>query len=589
VRLRSTQQLFLTYVLLIALVVAALSFGIETMLRRQLNAIAAEDLRRELFLGRSLYENLPDAPPDSLASYLGELSGRRVTIVAPDGSVIGDSRVPGPELPVIENHLDRAEIRDAFAGQIGYALRESPTVGDEHLYLAVRTARNDVIRFAFPTVELRATVGRVQRTIVVVGLAALVLALVFSFLFSYALTRRIRAIGGVARDISQGDLSRRVGRGDGDELGDLGNALDALADELQRRLVQLEDERAEMQALIDSMAEAVLAFDADGVVRRANPAAASFFSLPADPRGMPADAVARRPEFLRLVRRAVGGESVPPTELSHDNRQLLAGAHPLPAGGAVVVFLDVSELRRLEGVRRDFVANASHELKTPLTAIRGYSETLLDEELPPGLRRQFAETLKTNADRLQRIIDDLLDLSRLESGRFQVDPDEVDLAAAARDAWSSVERAADGKAVRFVLDVPDGCATFRADPGALEQILTNLFNNAFRYTPQGGSVTLRARCLAPEGGRGGDSEAGAPGRDQRVVVEVEDSGSGIAAQHLPRVFERFYRVDPARSRVEGGTGLGLAIVKHLVEAHGGQVEAESELGVGTTVRLIFPG
>jgi two-component system, OmpR family, phosphate regulon sensor histidine kinase PhoR len=588
VRLRAAQQLFLTYVLLIAVVVAALSFGIDSMLRRQLTGIATEDLRRELLLGRSLYEALPDAPADSLAAVLAQLSGRRVTIIAPDGQVIGESRLPEDALPEVENHLNREEVVDAVAGRMGYAIRESPTVGDEHLYLAVRTARNDVIRFAFPTTELRATLRRVQRTIVAVGLGALLLAVAFSFAFSAALTRRIRAVGGVARGITQGDLSRRVGSGYGDELGDLGDALDALADELQRRLTELEDERAEMQALIDSMAEAVLAFDSDGLLRRANPAARRFFSLPAEAQGIPAEAVARRLDFLRIVNRAVGGEAILPVELSHNGRQLLAGAHPLPAGGAVLVFLDVSELRRLEGVRRDFVANASHELKTPLTAIRGYSETLLEEDLPPTLRRQFAETVRANADRLRRIIDDLLDLSRLEAGGFRVELAEVDLEHAGREAWDSLDLATDQKSVRFRLDLPLSCRTVNADPSAMGQILTNLFSNAYRYTPDGGCVTLRVRCV-PAAGDTDTPESGASSVSLgRVIVEVEDTGSGIAPQHRTRIFERFYRVDPARSRGEGGTGLGLAIVKHLVEAHGGQVEAVSELGRGTTIRFSLP-
>jgi signal transduction histidine kinase len=340
--------------------------------------------------------------------------------------------------------------------------------------------------------------------------------------------------------------------------------------------VQIEGERAEMQALIDSMSEGVLALAPDGTVRRANPAARRIFGLGRVAQGIAPEAVERRPEFLRLVARALGGEAVSPLELTSEGRALLATAHPLPGGGAVLVFLDVSELRRLEGVRRDFVANASHELKTPLTAIRGYSETMLDPELEPSLVRKFAEVVKTNADRLQRIVDDLLDLSRVESGRWEIKPERLDLAKVAAEAWSA-ETAAATKDVALSLAIDPAAAGVYVDPAALRQILANLFSNALRYTPPGGTVTVHSE-VAP----------GPGGAAHWARVEVRDTGSGIPSAHLHRIFERFYRVDPARSRTEGGTGLGLAIVKHLVEAHGGQVEARSQLGRGTTIRLTLP-
>jgi two-component system, OmpR family, phosphate regulon sensor histidine kinase PhoR len=599
-RLRAAQQLFLTYLVLIAAVVVALSFGAESVLRRYLTATATADLERELALGRTVHENVPELSPDSVADLLGSLSGRRVTIIAPDGTVTGDSRVAAADLPKVENHLGRPEVRDAFRGGLGFDQRISPTLGTGHLYLARRTDRGEVIRFALPTEELDAAIRGVQRTIFSVGAAALLLAVLFSFGFSLLVTRPLRTIAAAARRMSGGSLSQRIRFYRGDELGDLADALNTLASELQRRLSQLEDERAEMQALIDSMTEAVLAFDADATVRRANPAAYRIFRLPPDSRGLAAEAVDRRPDFLGVVNRAVRGEPVPPTELTYHGRHLLATGHPLPGGGAVVVFLDVSELRRLEGVRRDFVANASHELKTPLTAIRGYSETLLDDDLPPGLRQQFAETVKTNADRLQRIIDDLLDLSRLESGGWRVAPGRIALEPLVREVWSSICSAAPDKRLDLQVQLEAGTEAVTADPGGLRQILVNLLSNAARYTGEGGTITVRARRIdrpvaENRSGDPGLTDSAAlptlpdgPQAGPRVVIEVSDTGAGIPFQHLPRIFERFYRVDPARSRAEGGTGLGLAIVKHLVEAHGGSVNAESELGRGTTIRLTLP-
>jgi two-component system phosphate regulon sensor histidine kinase PhoR len=238
-------------------------------------------------------------------------------------------------------------------------------------------------------------------------------------------------------------------------------------------------------------------------------------------------------------------------------------------------------------VRRDFVANASHELKTPLTAIRGFSETLLDPTLPAELRARFAETVKTNADRLQRIVDDLLDLSRLESGGWRVEPEIVSVAEMAEDAWSGFRDRAERKHARFVVDVPPDAEFVSADPSAFRQVLCNLYANSLRYIPDGGTIEVSARCVGgPECMQ--KKEGVEPGASPWVRVSVRDTGSGIPSAHLPRIFERFYRADAARSREEGGTGLGLAIVKHMVEGHGGTIQAESQLGRGTSVHFTLP-
>jgi two-component system phosphate regulon sensor histidine kinase PhoR len=583
--LRADQKLFLTYIAVIAAVVAALTLGVGALLRRHMTEMQAADLRRELLLSRSLYESHPAVQPDSLADWLGSIADRRVTLIAPDGRVIGDSEVPDAGLAALENHRGRPEIRAALGGRLGRAVRMSASVGSEELYMAVPAAGGRVIRLAVPLHEVYSTVRRVQRGIFSVGIVALVLTGVLSLGFSIAVTRPLRQLAGVARAMAAGDLTRRARTRHRDEVGELADALDTLAGELQRRLGQLEGERAEMQALIDAMAEAVIAVDAKGRVRRANPAAQRIFSLGRDPRGLSPQEVTRRQPFHELVKRSLDGAPVPPTELTQDGRHLLATAQPLPSGGAVMVFLDVSALRRLEDVRRDFVANASHELKTPLTAIRGFAETLQDPNLPPELRAQFTQTVKHNADRLQRIVDDLLDLSRIETGGWRVEPEIVSVVEIAEEAWGPLQGAAERKGARLQVRVPAECEFVDADPSALRQIFSNLFGNALRYIPEGGEVELSAApAPAPPSALAGG------GVDDRawVQVAVRDNGSGIPSTHLPRIFERFYRADAARSREEGGTGLGLAIVKHLVEGHGGTVQAQSELGRGTTIRFTLP-
>lgn len=594
-RLRAERQLFLSYLLLISLLTVSLSVGAESLLRRHLLGSIESDVRRELLLGRALYDSAPGANPDSVADRLSALSGRRVTVIGRGGEVLGESDPAAGGVLAMENHRDRPEVRAALRGALGTSVRLSASVGSEHLYLATGTRRGDVLRFAVTLAEIDSAIAQVHRGIFTVATGAILLAGAFSFGFSLAVTRRLRRIHGAALAMAGGDLSLRLREPRRDELGDLAAALDALADQLQQRLFQLEEERFEMQALIDSMAEGVLALGPSGVLRRANPAARQMFSLPERSDGLPPEAVARRPEFLRLVGRALAGEAVPLCELHSDGRSLLATAHPLPDGGAVLVFLDVSELRRLEGVRRDFVANASHELKTPLTAIRGYSETLLDPEVPPDLRARFTQIVNANAARLQRIVDDLLDLSRIESGGWRIEPKPVSIQEIASEAWNAQADRSGAGDIHFGVEVAEGGETVLGDEAVLHQVFTNLFSNALRYTPPGGAITVRSRPLAQlhklarrRGFRVGQrpDRGGAGGR--WIQVEVTDTGTGIPVAHLPRIFERFYRVDPARSRAEGGTGLGLAIVRHLIEAHGGHIEADSEVGRGTTIRFTLP-
>jgi two-component system, OmpR family, phosphate regulon sensor histidine kinase PhoR len=571
-RLRVHHKLFVSYSALVLAVVLVLSFGVEATLRAPLLEQARAELLRELSLGREVYDNRPDAHPDSLARQMGRLTGHRVTIIAPDGVVLGDSGVEPHLVPQLEDHGGRPEVAEARSTGAGSTVRRSVSVDADLLYAAVATEQGDVLRFAMGIEQIDHAVARVRRRILQVGAVALLLAALFSLGFSMAVTRPLRRMQGTAAAMARGDLSRRVRLDRSDELGELGDALDALADELQQRLAQLEDEREEMRALIDSMSEGVLAVAPDATVLRANPAARRMFGLEEDFQGAAPEVVARQRGFLDLVRRAARGEPIPPTELVHDGEHLLATAEPLPRGGAVLVLLDISELRRLEGVRRDFVANVSHELKTPLTVIRGHSETLLDQDLPPDLRLEFAGAVRANADRLQSIVDDLLDLSRIESGMWKPEPEPLELERAIHEAWKGFAREAEARGVAFRMEPAPETSRVRADPGALRQILSNLFSNALRYTPEGGRIEVRARLRGPGW----------------VQVEVADTGSGIPARHLDRIFERFYRVDAARSRAEGGTGLGLAIVRHLVEAHGGQVEAESEVDVGTTLRFTLP-
>lgn len=580
-RLRAYQRLFLSYLVLVVALVATLLFGIDRLVRHSLMSMVEDDLHRELALAQELYRTVPPASADSVAELIGELTGRRATIIGPDGRVRGESTLPIDELGELDNHAYRPEILAALEGRIGRSIRSSATVDARLLYLAVANERGEVVRLSVPLTMVDEPIDQLQRGVLIIGAIAIMLSALLSFGFSVAVTQPLRRIEGTARAMAAGDLSLRLRERRRDEFGEVARALDALAEELQRRMGELEEEQERTRVLIDTMAEGVIALGPDGSVQRANPAAQAMFSLPNRLPVSTPEAVSRRTEFLQIVRRALEGESIPPTELASDGRFLLLTAQPLPDGGAVVVILDVSELRRLEGVRRDFVANASHELKTPLTAIRGYSETLLDPELPPDLVRRFASVVHANADRLQLIVDDLLDLSRIETGGWVARSEPVVIEEVVREVWDELSPMHEGEGIDFAVRIGAGAEIALCDPGALRQIFSNLLGNALRHTLEGGRVGVTA-----ERWKGGDGAA--DGKRKWLRISVRDSGSGIPASHLPRIFERFYRVDPARSREEGGTGLGLAIVKHLVESHGGSIEAESQLGQGTVVRFTLP-
>lgn len=324
-----------------------------------------------------------------------------------------------------------------------------------------------------------------------------------------------------------------------------------------------------MQALIDCMAEGVVALTDDARILRTNRAARTLLDLPEAPPFAPIGTLVRHPELRAVLEESVA-RPVTAREIRFGDRHFLVSSRLLDLGGAVTTFLDVSDVRRLEQVRRDFVANASHELKTPLTSIRGFAETLLEGDPPEELRERFVRSIRDNALRLQRLVDDLLDLSRLESGRWEMQLQPLSPGEVARRAWAPYADQAASRDVGFEVggDVP-----VRADPEALYQILRNLLENALRHTGDGGHIHVTAAEI--DGGL--------------VGIEVSDDGEGIPSRSLPRIFERFYRADSARDRDVGGTGLGLSIVRHLVSVLGGTVEVESELGRGTTIRFTLPG
>ena len=563
------KRLVLGSVLILVLTVAILLSVAERSLRGDLEGEIGSTLESEARLVRRAL------PADSSAwqAAVRDLAVQvhhRITLIDPAGWVIADSDFPTrPPLP-LENHANRPEVRAALAGARGVATRRSETVGRTFLYVAIPGGPG-VVRVAAGLDQVDDIVGRAQRAVAGAALLALLIGIVLALAAGRSIAQPLVALGGAARSIAAGAPPRFPRSGISDIDG-LVQALRQMHQQLGDRFDELRREQAETAALVESMVEGVIAADERGRIVTANPAARRMLGYdPADP--LPDLAELFRVKAAREVVDAVmHGHPVQDRELDIDDRALVMNARPLPSGGAVLVIHDLTDLRRLEAVRRDFVANVSHELKTPLTSISGYAETLLADTPDAETTRRFLDTILDNARRMQRLVDDLLDLARIESGRWQPEREPVDVAAAARETWNELTDGALDRSVNFGLEIGAGADLVLADADALHQVLTNLLDNSLRYSGGGGRIVCLSRL-----------EAGG------VAISVADTGSGIAHEHLDRIFERFYRVDHARSREEGGTGLGLAIVKHLVEAHGGTVHAESERGVGTTVTCWFPG
>ncbi len=564
--MRLGQRLILGALAIVSALVVFIIAIANPRLERQLYADTVQDLLREARLVDLGWTASGSA--DSIADAAGLALGRRVTLIDPSGRVTGDSEFGAAAIARLDDHSDRPEVAAARASGSGSARRTSESAGDEELYAAVASV-NGFVRVAVHTRDLERVVDRMQRDVLLAGLMALILTMGLAWLFTRSIARPVRELSDVARALAAGDLTRRPALAAPGEIGDLASALYGMADQLGVRMRSLQSEEALMSALIESLHEGVLAVDARRQVVRINESGRALLGVSV-PVPFHIDHLPRDRGLRESLDDALDGIASGPSELRIDTRVFALTARPLAQGGAVLAIFDLTQRRQLETVRRDFVANVSHELKTPLTVIRGFADTLAaDDTLPTDTRREFARAVQTNAERMQRIVDDLLDLSRIESGGWVPNRQAVDVAAVAHDAAQAVTNAAGAKHVR--IDIVPGVATIHADPTALRQMLSNLIENAVRYTPPGGTVTIQSSS----------DEAG-----EHVVVR--DTGIGIAPEHLPRIFERFYRADPARARDAGGTGLGLAIVRHLAEAHGGRVEASSVPGEGTRVAIHLP-
>jgi two-component system phosphate regulon sensor histidine kinase PhoR len=562
-----------------------------TYVSRALETRAAGRLQGTLVTHATLLHDAFVPPVDGSAGGPGlqaraqryaRILGARVTVIGADGTVLAES--DRESVREMENHAERPEVRQALGGAVGSDVRRSATLGRDLLYVAVPLEREGqrraALRLALPMHDVDEARAFVRGTVAGGALLAVGVAVVIGLFVSRRVTRPLRGMEVAARRMAEGDLGQTVPVVGADEIGALGVALNRTAVALREKIERLGDEQAKARTILDGMIEGVMALDDRGRLLLLNPAARAMFGVEnGTPEGRPLLEVVRQKGLLDLVEqvRASGAPAQRELELGPPvNRVVAARGAPLGLGGeaagALLVLHDVTELRRLERVRSEFVANVSHELRTPLTCIKGYLETLLDGALDDrDHARRFLEVASTHAERLDRLIDDLLELSNIESGRVTLVPMRLDLEDVVAGVAAMFDRRIAQNRQTMERAVPPGLAV-RADRDRLVQILVNLVDNAVKFTPEGGRVRIGA----------------GPGPDRRVEVRVRDTGIGIPSTDLPRITERFYRVDKTRSRDIGGTGLGLAIVKHLVQAHGGELRIESVLGHGTTVSFTLP-
>ena len=564
--MRLSQRLLAGSLLVLGVLVLLVVVSLDRRLRVRLRDDTSAELLREATLLGEMWQ--PRVDPDSLADVAGRALGHRVTLIATDGTVLGDSEFDQPALGALENYRSRPEVLAALATGSGSSVRRSTSASDDELHSA-RKVQLGIARVSVSTAAQRLIVQRAQRDVLSAAALSMVAAVILAAIFARSVTRPILELRDDARAIASGDLSRRPSLAAPGEVGELASAFHRLAEQLGARVQALEADDALLRALTESLNEGVIALDGRQQVIHMNTGARRVLGV-RDVVPFSADRLPRDRVLRDALAAAIAGVSTDALETQINERSVALTARPLEGGGAVLAILDVTPIRRLETVRRDFVANVSHELRTPLTVVSGFAETLLDDTLPRAQRAQFTQTILANTHRMQRIVDDLLDLSRIESGGWRPNPMAVDARAIVGEIFAGVKELADAKQIGLIADIPADIGMMYADPTALRQVLSNLVDNALRYTASG-SVTIFSRA---------ESEG--------VSIGVRDTGAGISPEHLPRIFERFYRADAARSRQDGGTGLGLAIVKHMMERHGGSVNAESVAGAGTTVTAFFP-
>ncbi len=580
-------RLALTFLALLLSVLLAVDFLAERALRgsylndgyNQLKAVA-----RILPFDQLQFSNFPPETPADIALLNrwvanAAKSGARISVITADGRVIADSQT---QTQTMESHADRPEVLEALEKGEGSSTRTSVSVKEPLLYYAERhyVAANVpvVVRLALPLEGVDETLGKFRRGWLW-SLLILVIAGAISLLVSRSFTERVERLREFSRRVAEGDFRPLPADGTGDTLEALGQSLNQAAARMDRTIQTLTEERNLSSAILGSMVEGVAVVNGAERLVFANPGFASILGLQVPPvSGSALLEVVRQTELIEAVRRVLAGEPRVEAEIAtgtlrqHFFAATVAAVRAGETSGAVIVLHDITDLRKLERIRRDFVANVSHEFRTPLTAIQGFAETLLAGAMnDPQNRDRFLGIILEHSRRLARLTEDLLKLSQMDAERLELELRPVSVAQLVESCYETARHRAGEKELNLSLDVPEGLPNVSGDARRLQEVLQNLLDNAIQYTLPDGNIVLSAET-----------------RNDEVIFTVADTGIGIPQADQPRIFERFYRVDVARSREAGGTGLGLSIAKHLIEGHGGRIWVESEVGVGSKFHVSVP-
>ena len=543
--------------------------------RLTLNARLVEDILRDEFQSEDI---------SRLRSSVKRLAGEtetRITVIRPDGAVLADSE---KDADLMDNHWNRPEVQVALKGEIGQSIRYSGTLKEKMMYLALPLKEADsvigVVRLALPLTEVQAKIAHIYRAIVGGALLALLIALVIGFFTAESFARPLREMMSAAQNIAQGKYKELRVRS-GNEIGQLAGALNRMSEKIQDDIRTITEGRNELRAILSSMAEGVIVVDKEGKILLLNSSAEKILGLSAEKvTGKFLWEVLRKEELISLVKKTLATGNEEGIEMVFDLPEmhvLHAQAAPILSegqnnSGVVVVFHDITRLKQLEKLRREFVANVSHELKTPLTSIKGFVETLMEGAISDSENSlKFLKIIQQHTERLDNLVNDLLELSSIETGELPMNFEKIKLKELIDHiAASFADELSRKNQLLKISVIPEDLEAW-IDEEKMQRVLSNLLDNAHKYTSSGGQIEISATQEL-----------------DRIKIEVSDTGEGIPGEHLPRIFERFYRVDKARSRQLGGTGLGLAIVKHIVLAHGGEISVESKVGVGTKFSIYLP-
>jgi two-component system phosphate regulon sensor histidine kinase PhoR len=569
-RSRIFVKLMFVFLLVIGVTAITLQWTVRKVWERTLREQIERNLKQKTLMFAYRVEADRQHSLADITAQEGQAAGARATVIDPTGKVLADSEV---DSGTMENQRHRKEFASALAGQIGVDERggQSLALGVPFLYVAVPVS-GGAVRLAYPVAEMEITDRPLAVALLWGSLTAFVFAVIVAAVAAQYVGRRLLRIVDFAERVAGGDLTVRIASTSGDEIGQVASALDKTTRGVEESYARVQNSQRELETLLNSMQDAVIAVDLEGRVQWANRGMDRLL-LRAPRLNAPLIDSVRDPDFLAAIQEAARDQIVTSARSNTiaPGRIFDVTAAPMPGGGAVAVLRDLTETERMEKSRRDFIANVSHELRTPLTSIQGYTETLLDSPIADNHVRDFLEIIRKNAARMSRLTEDLLTLARVESGEHRFDIERVSTEELLQDAQESFREVARPYEVELVIENAVPTANVNADREAIHQIFSNLIENALKYAASGKKIILGARAAA-----------------SGVEFYVRDFGPGISSEHLHRLFERFYRVDKARSRESGGTGLGLAIAKHIVLAHEGTIRAESELNHGSTFLFTLP-